>query len=199
MKEQVNKESVYLLRYVGRKEVKIGMSRSLDPRSRIADYGMYSIHGVEVLGVVQCLDSLIMEQTIHKEFKHKKIRGEWFDLTDEDIEYIINKYSSYEYKKAYELFLKKYLDMINVEEFDRKILNIVPLDFITWFKCNINIDERYNKTNLYFNFIEYSNLTELKQTEFKKWLIHYSKHRNIEYTEGRSSKERYIVFKSMTD
>lgn len=196
MKEEINKESVYLLRYVGRKEVKIGMSRSLDPRKRISDYNMYSIHGVEVLGVVQCLDSLDIERKIHKEFNHKRIKGEWFDLTKEDVEYIINKYSSLEYKEAYKDFLNKYIDKINIDEIDRDILNLVPAELILWFKYNIILNERFSKKDLYSSFIEYSKFRDLKKTVFNKWLVYYSKHKNIEYSEGRTATDRYIIFKT---
>lgn len=196
MKQEINKESVYLLRYVGRKEVKIGMSRSLDPRKRISDYNMYSIHGVEVLGVVQCLDSLDIERKIHKEFNHKRIKGEWFDLTKEDVEYIINKYSSLEYKEAYKDFLNKYIDKINIDEIDRDILNLVPAELILWFKYNIILNERFSKKDLYSSFIEYSKFRDLKKTVFNKWLVYYSKHKNIEYSEGRTATDRYIIFKT---
>lgn len=163
MKQEINKESVYLLRYVGRKEVKIGMSRSLDPRSRIADYGMYSIHGVEVLGVVPCLDGLNIERSIHKEFKHKKIKGKWFELTDEDIEYIINKYSSCEYKKAYEDFLYKYIEYIDNDSF-----NV----FNRWCHSNIKEDEIIPKNYLYNKFIDETNIDVTNQ-QFYKWLYIY--------------------------
>lgn len=184
MKEQVNKESVYLLRYVGRKEVKIGMSKNVNPYKRIKDYNMYSIHGVEVLGVVPCLDGLNIEKAIHKEFKHKKIRGEWFELTDEDIEYIINKYSSYEYKKTYEDFLYKYIEYIDNDSFHV---------FNRWCHSNIKEDEIIPKNYLYNKFIDETNIDVTNQ-QFYKWLHIYADKKNLIAVESRTSQNRCIKF-----
>lgn len=42
-----------------------------------------------------CDDNI--ETLLHKKYKDKRIRGEWFNLTDKDIEYIVDKYN---FKKA---------------------------------------------------------------------------------------------------
>lgn len=192
MKEQVNKESVYLLRYVGRKEVKIGMSKNVNPYKRIKDYGMYSIHGVEVLGVVPCLDGLEIEKTIHKEFRHKRIKGEWFNLTDEDVEFIIDKYSSYEYKKAYDMFLKNYIKKIqNIDEYD---LDIETHEgFYEWCVKNIETDVKYLKADL---LDEYNKCfkTEVKRKDLFNMISKYAYQNDIEIVEKRTQDYRYVIF-----
>jgi hypothetical protein len=34
------------------------------------------------------------EKILHKEFRHKKVRGEWFNIDQNDIDYVINNYSN---------------------------------------------------------------------------------------------------------
>lgn len=197
MKQDINKESVYLLKYVGRKEVKIGMSKDLNPRKRIQQYNMYSIHGVEVLGIIQCLDSRITERKIHQEFKNKRIKGEWFELTDEDVEYIIDKYTDYEYKRAYKNFLERYSNSLNSYDTNKneQVIYKTSEKFLDWCVDNIDADKKYNKTSL-LNKYKSDYYCDIKLIRLFNWLKIYAESENLELVEGRNATERYIIFKT---
>ena len=200
MKEQINKESVYLLKYVGRKEVKIGMSKDLNPMKRVQQYNTYSATGVEVLGIIECLNSRITEKNIHHEFNHKKNNGEWFNLTDEDVEYIIDKYTDCEYKKAYEMFLYRYCNRIIEDKYDSdyELKAKTSENFIEWCIYSINKDVRINKS-MFFNKYRIECEHDITSTKLLTWLRLYSESENLDLIEGRTATERYIIFKSMTD
>ena len=200
MKEQVNKESVYLLRYVGDKEVKIGMSKHSNPYQRIKQYSTYSVKDIEVLGVIQCVNSTKLEKIIHNEFKHKNIKGEWFDLTDNDVKFIIDKYSDYEYKKAYNMFLNRYCNRIIDGKYDSddELKVKTSEKFIEWCVHNIDKDIRINKS-MFLNKYRAKCEHDISSNKLLIWLRLYSESENLDLVEGRTSTERYIIFKSMTD
>ncbi|MGE6893809.1 GIY-YIG nuclease family protein [Priestia flexa] len=66
--------------------VKIGYTTNL--KTRLLSLKGESGAEVELLHHIPTTDCLNMEKTLHNIFKSKRITGEWFDLSDEDIELI---------------------------------------------------------------------------------------------------------------
>lgn len=76
---------VYLLQSPSR-AYKIGRTRN--PEDRIRTFSIKLPFEVEYISVVETLDMYQLEKDLHLKFEAKRINGEWFNLSAEDIEYI---------------------------------------------------------------------------------------------------------------
>lgn len=67
---------------------KIGYAKSFYLRWR--DYQTIFPYGPEVINLIKTDKMRWLEKTLHKKYQSKKIRGEWFKLNNDDIEYLTN-------------------------------------------------------------------------------------------------------------
>lgn len=74
---------VYLFKCLHR--YKIGSSRN--PRKRMST--MQSPFPVEKLHLIRCSDMKASERALHRQFAAKRVHGEWFELNEKDVEYIL--------------------------------------------------------------------------------------------------------------
>ncbi len=65
---------------------KIG--RTQDPANRIKTFGIQLPFEVDFICVIQTPDMAELESRLHTKFADKQIRGEWFELNEDDVEYI---------------------------------------------------------------------------------------------------------------
>lgn len=72
LQEASRPEFVYFLR--SGDLVKIG--RSIDPKSRLSNYGTHNPGPLEVLAVIQAGEH--SEESVHKQFDALRVKGEWF-------------------------------------------------------------------------------------------------------------------------
>ena len=78
---------VYLLQNEARPEVyKIG--RTKDPASRRATFGVSLPFNVEYVCVIETEDMVALEKELHARFASKRVGGEWFALSPEDVSFI---------------------------------------------------------------------------------------------------------------
>jgi len=84
-----NKGCVYFFRHIGLKPVKIGYSTKNDPLMRFEQFKTYAPYGGEVLGYFNDEEPSRAERELHKELIDKRLTGEWFDLTTEDVENLL--------------------------------------------------------------------------------------------------------------
>lgn len=75
---------VYLIKRDGL--YKIGITKSI--KSRISQMKTSSATPIELICEKFCDDMLAVETALHIQFADKRVRGEWFDLSPEDVEYI---------------------------------------------------------------------------------------------------------------
>ncbi len=75
---------VYLLEGGG--HYKIG--RAKNPHNRSETIGTQLPYPVTLIHVVECADYEDYERSLHRRFAEKRLHGEWFDLSPEDIAYI---------------------------------------------------------------------------------------------------------------
>lgn len=80
---------------------KIGRTKC--PLNRLYDFGVLLPFRVNVIALIPCLDSRVAERRLHLHFEDKRIRGEWFNLTQSDVQYIrVNwRHWSYAVKPKY--------------------------------------------------------------------------------------------------
>lgn len=73
---------VYLVHHPESGAYKIG--RSADPRTRLAQLAPKSAC-LELVATIMTTDSVWLERAMHLTFAHRRIRGEWFALSDDDV------------------------------------------------------------------------------------------------------------------
>lgn len=66
---------------------KIG--QTAHPDSRVALFQTASPFPVELLAVIYAPYVNALERALHRKYADKKIRGEWFSLTDDDVAFIV--------------------------------------------------------------------------------------------------------------
>ena len=64
---------------------KIGCSANPKQRARNISQPNYSI---DIVCAIWAEDMAALEQSLHKRFAEKRVKGEWFELNEDDIEYI---------------------------------------------------------------------------------------------------------------
>jgi len=79
----------YIMKGEGR--YKIGKSGNIDIRRR--ELSIEHGEELELVAYIRVKDAIFVESRLHKEYKHKNITGKWFELTDEELDKIINNYS----------------------------------------------------------------------------------------------------------
>lgn len=80
-------EYVYLLQDVDvTGYCKIGYT--INPSRRLYDFGIHLPMTVSVLHIIKTHDMAELEKQLHNHFRNKHINGEWFDLSQEDVDFI---------------------------------------------------------------------------------------------------------------
>ena len=95
---------VYFFRHIGIEGVKIGFTNSETIYNRFESFKTYAPSGAEVLGFIESDNANELEQKIHKEYKHFRMHGEFFNINDVMVYDIINKYEKNSAKKIKRLF-----------------------------------------------------------------------------------------------
>lgn len=81
---------VYILK-TATGEYKIGLTK--DPASRMATFGLTLPFRVNYELVIASADMRGLEKDLHAEFAHKRLDGEWFALTDDDVNDLRERYA----------------------------------------------------------------------------------------------------------
>jgi hypothetical protein len=76
---------VYLVKSVSG-HYKIG--RAKDPNNRAKTFGVQLPFEIEFVAVIKTDDYVALEEQLHAKYQDKRVNGEWFALTPEDVEYI---------------------------------------------------------------------------------------------------------------
>jgi len=76
---------VYFFRHIGLSPIKIGYSENESPINRFNSFKTYAPYGSEILGFIIISDAKEIESHLHKKYANKRLQGEWFDLSEEDV------------------------------------------------------------------------------------------------------------------
>lgn len=90
------KGCVYFFRHIGLTPVKIGYSNNESPMNRFEQFKTYAPYGSELVGFIVCENSKELETIFHERFSFARLKGEWFEITDEDVEKVVSFYSNIE-------------------------------------------------------------------------------------------------------
>lgn len=91
------KGCVYFFRHSGLTPVKIGFSNSASPIERFECFRTYAPYGAELMGFIVTDNANELERTIHSKFSSFRIKGEWFEITESNVNDCILLYSNVEF------------------------------------------------------------------------------------------------------
>lgn len=81
-----NDRKVYCIQKGSEPVFKIGIS--VDPKSRLSSLQTASDTSLRIVHIVECRDALKLEAKLHRKFSSKRLSGEWFELNEQDIEFV---------------------------------------------------------------------------------------------------------------
>lgn len=86
--EEIKKEKgcVYFFKHSGLNPIKIGYSKSESPLLRFNQFKSYAPYGAEIVGFIKTYEPARLEKMLHQKYMHKKMEGEWFNISVEDVE-----------------------------------------------------------------------------------------------------------------
>jgi len=90
--QQVASPKTYLMKDESTGLIKIGRSVSPSIRERTLQAEKPTI------SLLKVCDSLV-ERELHEQYENNRVRGEWFNLSDEEIAKIVEEYKFYDYGK----------------------------------------------------------------------------------------------------
>lgn len=82
---EITRGCVYFFRHIGLTPVKIGYSENESPINRFNQFKTYAPYGSEILGFIIISNAKEIETLLHNKFASKRLSGEWFELTEEDV------------------------------------------------------------------------------------------------------------------
>jgi hypothetical protein len=156
-------EYVYFFRETGRPYVKIGMSTN-DLQQRFQHFKTYAPLGAYIVGFIKTKKASVLENELHKKYKDKRLSGEFFSLTDDEVYNEINNYNvsfgeivsflnelieEYDYtlldlKKDLKLKLKKYQETEQKYSADEVLINYLNTKKGMFLTNNFMLDELNN-------------------------------------------------------
>lgn len=127
---------VYLIRENFKGLVKVGFSRCID--KRLSNMKSEYPQDIEIIHLFYTTEPELLERTIHREFKNKKFKSEWFELTENDISNIIIDFADFKRassKIEYASEIDKALE--SIESTNNKV--DVQMRLSLQFTCNTEI------------------------------------------------------------
>jgi hypothetical protein len=153
---------VYFFRHIGLSPVKIGYSTNESPINRFESFKTYAPYGSELLGFIITKESKELETILHKRFSANRLKGEWFEISKEDVKKVVSFYSNIEdikEKNEFEIawarsFSKSIDKKLNLESCLAEFSKYFSFDFLentdVCFKNQTEISEilKFNKKTI---------------------------------------------------
>ena len=193
------KGCVYFFRHLTTEPVKIGYSESVTPKKRFEQFKTYAPFGAELLGFIRSYKPLLLERELHKKYADKRLKGEWFKITEADIKKDIEIYSELEdkiLKSNYEIKYMNHLDSIapkNGLNINKDLISF--LDKLDFNKLKIN------RKDLKINFLnQYPlNKNEFTSQKFNRQFKKYAEYNGFGFVEKKINGLVCFVSKSKND
>lgn len=106
MKEN-EKGCVYFFKHKGIRPIKIGYSSNPTPIDRFEQFKTYAPFGAEIIGFIETNEAKSLETSLHLKYKEKRLNGEWFNISIDDVKMEIKIHSYSEYKDMVEYWENK--------------------------------------------------------------------------------------------
>lgn len=165
---------VYFFRHVGLTPVKIGYTSNKSPIKRFEQFKTYAPFGAEILGFIQTNEAKKYETDLHLKYSAKRLDGEWFEISEEDINYEVNRLMSKEQikeKNEFHINWATYIEQKNnYKNFVKEKLknNSKYSDFAIIYKADRNI----SKSRL-------SEMLNVSRRTIYNWIEQFEKTNNI--------------------
>ena len=98
---------IYFIKHKGQEPIKIGLTTDTSPEKRIKSMETVSPWGLELVDVLQTSLPVEMEKIIHSDFKEKRIKGEWFNISFTEVKETVEKYSN--------MLLDDFIHLVNIK------------------------------------------------------------------------------------
>lgn len=98
------KGCIYLFRQTGTNYVKIGMTECETVDARFQAFKTYSPFGGEILGIINTDAPRKLEKQLHQLYASKRLAGEFFNLQQNEIDFILDSFSSIRQKELRSFF-----------------------------------------------------------------------------------------------
>jgi hypothetical protein len=141
------KGCVYFFRHIGLTPVKIGYSTNESPLNRFNQFKTYAPYGSEILGFIQTDESKTIETKLHLKYANKRLSGEWFEITEQDVKTEVDFYSNIEDIKERNEFQIQWANHINKRKFKVITNNMTLEDKKEIFLSRLKENPKLNKTH----------------------------------------------------
>ncbi|BAZ86723.1 GIY-YIG nuclease family protein [Dolichospermum compactum] len=152
-------EFVYLVRSGDTTRYKIGMSDNLARRLQQLN-GKQSPYEVFVVSSIEVINALPIEKTLHHKYKDYRRKGEWFELTDEQVENVIQDMN----------FLQFNEQILYKTDYSDTPIKLADVDLIEN-KLEVDLKEENNKDNLFLDKLSLNKGFKLVQLALLKGFI----------------------------
>lgn len=145
---------VYFFKHSKLKPIKIGYTLDESINNRFNDFKVFSPYNAEIVGFIESDNAQKLEHDLHRKYKEKRLNGEWFDITIEDVKREMNLYNSEFELKRLSNFYIEYLNKFSKIKDDLASLienNFEEIDInnanglINTFEITNFLNEKYNK------------------------------------------------------
>jgi hypothetical protein len=166
------KGCVYFFRHVGLEPIKIGYSENESPINRFQQFKTYAPFGAEIIGFIQTDEAKGIESKLHQKYSSKRLDGEWFLISEEQIQNEINFYTSKEDIKQKNDFQIAWAKHLSIKESEKQqILTEASLnnkDKFEYFKKLYLKNNKINRTHMAkkFGVSRRTIITWIKQIEY---------------------------------
>jgi hypothetical protein len=99
---------VYFFKHKGISPIKIGFSGNESCLARFESFKTYAPYGAEIVGVIECFDPAALEKRLHYELRSVRLKGEFFDISVDDAQRIIDREMSDAQREEMSIFLRNY-------------------------------------------------------------------------------------------
>lgn len=90
---EITRGCVYFFKHVGLTPIKIGYSENESPINRFNNFKTFAPYGSEIIGFIIISDAKEVEHALHKKYSNKRLNGEWYDLSIDEVMFEINFYT----------------------------------------------------------------------------------------------------------
>ena len=189
--------SIYFIKHKNVNPIKIGFSNNDNPYLRIESYKTGSPYGIDVLGFFSVKNASEVEKKLHKKYQNKRVNGEWFDITIDDVKNELLIYSGEDLFSEMNEFFSHKLRMLNFKKnFDNANFAFkgFKVDYIE------ELQKRFlNNESLIFNYkqeyeIGCEDFNLLSQRQFNKKIINLLSDYGFKSKSVSKNGLRYYIF-----
>jgi len=182
------KGCVYFFRHIGLTPVKIGYSSHESPIGRFEQFSTYAPYGSEILNFIISENAKELESILHERFSSNRLKGEWFEITENEVDSVCKFYNNQEEIKRRNEFYILYSKSL-IKNYDKisDSFEKIPSDLIEIFNGLDRNIRLYNK-----DLLSICNYDALKIRELKLFLKSYCIKNDIKYVDGTFNNKRYF-------